>query len=180
MPEKFVIIPAKTGHLPFLPGIERAAATIFSRETLPEHIFDDALPPAVSAEAAREGRLWVAAPEGGGDPVGFVLFRVVSGHALLGEVDVLPDYGRRGLGMQLVLRVVRHASECGFREIFLTTFRTVPWNAPFYERLGFAIVPEERLPAFAAAILRAERDAGLRDRVAMRKELPLDESAADG
>jgi GNAT superfamily N-acetyltransferase len=58
--------------------------------------------------------------------------------AHLQELDVAPDWGRRGIGRRLVARVVAWASTSGCERVTLTTFTAVPWNAPFYERLGFA------------------------------------------
>jgi hypothetical protein len=60
--------------------------------------------------------------------------------------------------------------------VTLTTFRDVPWNAPFYRRLGFEVVDE--LPSGLAAIRAHEAMAGDDDFgpcVAMRKviESPL-------
>jgi hypothetical protein len=43
----------------------------------------------------------------------------------------------------------------------LTTYREVPWNGPYYERLGFAyLTPEEETPGLRA-IREHERRSGL-------------------
>ncbi len=39
----------------------------------------------------------------------------------------------------------------GYPAVTLTTFREVPWNAPFYTCLGFAMLDELTLPAGLAA-----------------------------
>ena len=45
-----------------------------------------------------------------------------------------------------------HAERAGLRGVTLTTFRDVPWNAPFYRRLGFEVLdPEDLTPGLAAA-----------------------------
>ncbi len=53
----------------------------------------------------------------------------------------------------------------------LTTFASLPWNAPFYERLGFRRLAGAERGGRLAALLRAEERRGLRDRVAMRLDL---------
>jgi hypothetical protein len=40
-----------------------------------------------------------------------------------------------------------------FPEVTLTTSREVPWDLPFYARMGFEVVPEgEQRPAVAAVV----------------------------
>ncbi|MDF5808077.1 GNAT family N-acetyltransferase [Pseudomonas aeruginosa] len=47
-----------------------------------------------------------------------------------------PGHQQQGLGRLLERAVTyAHASHC--RALTLTTFCDVPWNAPFYARLGF-------------------------------------------
>jgi hypothetical protein len=55
--------------------------------------------------------------------------------------------------------------------VTLTTFRTVPWNMPWYLRLGFEIVATEELGPVLLSILRDEKRRGLdpETRVAMRR-----------
>ena len=57
----------------------------------------------------------------------------------------------------------------------LTTFRDVPWNAPFYERLGFCVLDSSELTPELDAVVREEAARGLdRDRrVVMRCELTV-------
>ncbi len=47
----------------------------------------------------------------------------------------------------LLERVIESARQMGYPAVTLTTFREVPWNAPFYTRLGFAMLDELTLPA---------------------------------
>lgn len=82
-----------------------------------------------------------------------------------------PAHGRKGLGTALVTRIVDLARRRGAPALYLTTFAHVPWNAPFYARLGFSPVPEDRQPQAIRETLAEEHAMGLTDRVAMR--LPL-------
>jgi hypothetical protein len=65
------------------------------------------------------------------------------------------------------------AAADGRAAITLTTFRDVPWNAPYYERLGFTVVePADQGPELAALVAEeAERIPGEAPRVAMRRAL---------
>jgi hypothetical protein len=67
------------------------------------------------------------------------------------------------------------AAQAGCAEVTLTTFAQVPFNAPFYARLGFTVIDDAVLPAPLAAMRRREADLGLDAlgaRVAMRRILP--------
>lgn len=110
----------------------------------------------------------------GEPPVGFAAVGVVDGVAHLFQVSVAPSVGRRGLGTALVNSVCEWATSQGYEAVTLTTFRDVPWNGPFYTRLGFGTV-EDPSPGLAD-IREHERAIGLDDlgpRIAMRKHLGL-------
>lgn len=64
------------------------------------------------------------------------------GTAHLQQLSVDPAHGRRGLGAALVDVCCRQARRLGYRQLTLTTFRNVPYNAPWYARLGFLIIDE--------------------------------------
>jgi len=117
-----------------------------------------------------EGRLWVALDPAGG-PIGFALAGTDDDTAHLLELAVHPDHGRRGVGRQLVEVVVAWARDRGRRAVVLTTFAEVPWNAPFYERLGFRRLEATELSPTLARTLREEEAEGLHGRVAMRLDL---------
>jgi GNAT superfamily N-acetyltransferase len=104
---------------------------------------------------------------------GFACVDIVDGVAHLWQLSVLPSLGRRGIGRALVRAVCDWASSHGYPAVTLTTFRDVPWNAPFYARLGFWVMDE--LPPGLQAIRDHERKIGDDDfgpRVAMRRDLP--------
>ena len=65
----------------------------------------------------------------------------------------------------------RVAAAEGRSALTLTTFRDVPWNAPYYERLGFTVIaPADQGPELAALVAEeAERIPGDAPRVAMRR-----------
>jgi GNAT superfamily N-acetyltransferase len=94
------------------------------------------MPADVLAAGAEDGRAWVAVDEAD-VVVGFAIAKVVGGEGHLDELAVLPAFGRRGVGRALVDAVVRWTTAVGMDAVTLSTFRDVPFNAPFYERLGF-------------------------------------------
>jgi GNAT superfamily N-acetyltransferase len=76
--------------------------------------------------------------------VGMVLASVRCGNGYIEELDVIPEHGRRGLGTQLVEIACSWAREQGCSAVDLSTFRDVPWNGPFYRKLGFRVLePDE-------------------------------------
>ncbi len=96
---------------------------------------------------------------------------------------MLPAHGRRGLGTRLVEEVCHWADAGGYGSITLTTFRDVPWNMPFYERLGFRVIPGAELSAALRAIVEDETRRGLNPsrRVAMERPCgPTLEVSDDG
>ena len=98
-------------------------------------------PPSLAAgleKATTEQRAWVAVDEPGAI-VGFAVATVVDGEGHLEELGVVPAFGRRGVGRALVDEVVAWVLAQRLVSITLTTFRDVPWNGPYYEKLGFRI-----------------------------------------
>ena len=166
------IRPATPNDMPFLSPIESAACTLF--ETIPATA---ALPLYLTEsedfqEAQRQGLLWVA-EDASGTLVGFALAEWIDGVLHLEEIDVLPEHGRQGLGTRLVHTVCDWARRRGVAAVTLCTFREVPWNAPFYQRLGFRVLREEELSPGLAERVREEERAGLPRalRIAMRLDL---------
>ena len=149
----------------FLPSIEMQAGALFEDYFEETGLTAEAVGRVTSGDdfdaAQRMGRLWVAVSPGG-DRVGFALVLDVGGAAHLEELDVLPEHGRRGLGSRLLEAVCEWAHEAGYSRVTLSTFRDVPWNAPFYVRRGFRIVDPGDLSEQHVQLVRAEKARGLR------------------
>jgi GNAT superfamily N-acetyltransferase len=123
-----------------LPAIENAADRRYARVGLPRVLV---MPPASVAsleQGRRAGRLWIAT-ESHGRAVGFALMTLRAGHAWLDQLSVLDDWQGCGFGTALIDRTADAARTLGYRALYLSTYRGVPWNAPFYARRGFADVP---------------------------------------
>ena len=159
---------ATKSHVRAIPGIEQAAATLFSEHDLPPELRYLITDKKTLDEAQRQDRLWVALDDKR-NPVGFALTRIVGSFAHLEELDVHPDHGRQGIGSRLLCAVTEWARDCGYAGITLITFRHLPWNAPFYERHGFIQLDERENSVSLRDLLREDAEAGLepRNRVAM-------------
>lgn len=168
--DEYTVGVANWAHIRLLPDIERQAAMLFPDEVLTPEIRASSVPVEQLEAACSEGRLWTAVLKLGA-PVGFAIAVRESNAAFLQEIDVHPDHQQQGLGRQLIERVIAWAQvqECAC--VTLTTFENVPWNAPFYSRLGFRKLAEHELGSHLLERLQAERRRGLRQRVAMRLTL---------
>jgi GNAT superfamily N-acetyltransferase len=117
--------------------------------------------------AAELAHAWVVTDERD-EPVAYLVSSVVDGCAHIDQVSVAPSHARRGLGAALIDHLAERARAEGRPALTLTTFRDVPWNAPYYERLGFRVFqPGPELAAIVAE--EAERIPGDAPRVAMRR-----------
>ncbi len=168
----FEIRLAKPTDLPFLAEIETAAGELFSQFPVLANLPTDATRLASFESAQRNQLLWVATSQSG-KPVGFALVKLLGDSAHLEEMDVLPEFGRRGIGSKLVQTVCEWAQTSGIPAVTLTTFRDVPWNAPFYQKLGFRILEREELTPELQQLVEQEESRGLKRelRVAMRYEI---------
>jgi GNAT superfamily N-acetyltransferase len=156
----------------YLNNIELAAAKMFPVGSIPDNIRNEALPFEVLESAQREGRLWVAA-DANEKPVGFIVVRRNGDKAFVVELDVHPDHHRKGIGRALIKAAVAWAQEQRCKALTLTTFSGIPWNGPYYERLGFRRLDADELDESLVAQLKEEEQRGLKDRVAMRIDLNI-------
>ena len=138
---RYVVRPARGDDLPVLRVVERAAGALFRRVRMDAIADDEPLPIRALAAYQRDGRAWVVADEGDA-PVGYLLLDVVDGCAHVEQLTVDPAHGRRGLGRALLDAADEWARGRGLAALTLMTFADVPWNAPYYARLGFAVADE--------------------------------------
>jgi GNAT superfamily N-acetyltransferase len=118
--------------------------------------------------------------EAGGVPAAYVIVDVLDrpgpgpgGAAHVEQVSVDPAYAGRGWGRRLLDHVADNARRHGLVAVTLTTFRDVPWNAPYYERCGFRALSEDELGPDLRRLRAAEAAHGLDPalRVCMRRDL---------
>jgi GNAT superfamily N-acetyltransferase len=144
---------ARRHEIPLLPQIENAADERYRRVGL-DLVID--MPPHGLASlefGRRHDLLWVAT-----SPlnrvVGFVLMEIKGGTAWIEQLSVLNRWQRRGFGATLIDRSAAAARTLGHHTLYLTTYRDVPWNEPFYRRRGFVEVKRGDLaPALRRMLL---------------------------
>ena len=75
------------------------------------------------------------------------------------------------MGRALIEHLAGRAERAGLAGLTLTTFADVPWNAPYYTRLGFRTLADSELTDGLREIRRAEAAHGLDHwpRVCMRR-----------
>jgi GNAT superfamily N-acetyltransferase len=93
--------------------------------------------------------------------VGFLSAERLGDELHIWELSVHRNHHGAGIGKALMKRAIQEARVWGLRAVTLTTFRDVPWNAPFYQRLGFEILSPEETDERLCRALRHERASGL-------------------
>ena len=157
--QQYTIRPVRQVELPKLQTIEQAAAQLF-RDTPQSWIADDEGMALTTLEHwFINGRIWVAV-DAADEPVGFAIGRTVDGTAYLHELDVHPAHGRQGVGARLIDTVVTWARENDYPAVTLATCTHIPWNAPYYTRLGFRVLREDELGPGLQEVRAHELEAG--------------------
>ena len=164
------IRPPRRDELEALVAIERDAGALFATAGMPEIAQDDPGSGAELEPFRAGGHAWVAV-DADDRPIAYLISSVVDGCAHIEQVSVAPAHARRGLGAALIDHLAAVAAAEGRPALTLTSFRDVPWNAPYYKRLGFRVVaPDDQGPELAALVAdEAERIPGDAPRVAMRR-----------
>ncbi|WP_274626426.1 GNAT family N-acetyltransferase [Arvimicrobium flavum] len=140
MDSRYHIRPRRESDDDRLAGVETRAAALFSAHGHPE-VGNAPASDASSIRTLTDGcDVWVAADRDDA-PVGFAVAYQLGGHLHLKELSVDPAHGRRGIGARLVGCVRDAARRRGLPAVSLTTYRDVPFNQPYYERLGFRELP---------------------------------------
>jgi GNAT superfamily N-acetyltransferase len=151
---------ARTSDAEAMPAIERAAAVAFAGEPgLASLDLTGTRSEADYARLIRKGHCLVA--HVGEAMAGFLVAERFSRELHIWEMDVAPPFQRRGIGAGLVRAAQIDARNSGIAALTLTTFRDVPWNAPFYARLGFDEVTALDAHPRLAGELANEVDDGL-------------------
>lgn len=152
-----------------MPEIERSAAAAFEGRDVPAWLLTDASPIDAWRPHLAAGTLWVAEIQDA--PVGYLAGRIDGLRLHIDEVDVLREHQGKGVGRQLLETAAAYARVHGLIALSLTTFRSVPWNGPFYASFGFQEWDPQDAPASIRQALAYEAAKGLQDRCAMIMEL---------
>lgn len=160
---------AHFSEVPDIQNIERAAASLFSKEDIPADLVGKVIPASDVIRGIKDELLLVAATQT--QVVGFLLADLIGSHCYIEELNVLPEYGRQGIGRRLVEQIIQIAQSHHCDAVTLTTFSHVPWNGPFYETLGFKTMQTKKMADYLADYLMDQRRNGLSNRIAMIKTL---------
>lgn len=147
---------------PHLRPIEEAADSLFHAAGV--HLGLTGASPADDApyaEGLAEGRMLIAEDDDGA-PVGFLYLESLDDHPHIEELAVHPRAQRRGLGAGLLRACFTLCRARGAARVSLSTFTQLPWNAPFYAREGFQVVPEAAWTPGMRALRDREERLGLR------------------
>lgn len=132
---KYEIREASRGDVEFLPAIEQAASELFAETPFASETDQGCLTTDYLSERQQAGMLWVAAI--GSELAGFAVVELIGSDAHLHELSVHPGHQRKGLGRRLVETVIDRARADRCERVTLSTYANIPWNAPFYRKIGF-------------------------------------------
>ena len=148
--------------LPAVRRVETSAATVFAGTHMDFAVNDAPNAAADLLAAIDRGLMWVAVDEreGANEVVGFLFGEACAEGLYLRELAVAAPHQQRGHGAALMTTGIAAARRRGDRLVLLTTDRTLPWNAPFYTRLGFTVVEGDAIPAETKRRLARQYAAG--------------------
>ena len=166
------IRPARPDDFARLQEIERAAGEAFRPLGMDLVADDEPFTDAELAAYQEDGRAWVAV-DADDVPAAYLLVDEVDGTGHVEQVSVHPEHARQGFGRALIDVAADWSARRGLPALTLTTYAEVPWNGPYYQRLGFRTLAADEVPPGIARIRARERAHGLDrwPRVTMRRPL---------
>ncbi len=159
-----------------LVAIDEDAAELYAQSGIPlvlaaDHPFSVA-ERALWTSSLEQGFCHIAV-DGSGNPVGFAALAELDGTAYLDQLSVRLSAMRRGVGSRLLEAAIGWARARQHPSLTLTTYSHLPFNRPFYERRGFAILAgADVTPGLAHHLDEQRRHLPLPEqRIAMRRAL---------
>ncbi|MFC7290208.1 GNAT family N-acetyltransferase [Hirschia litorea] len=151
---------ARADEINALQEIDLTSSQLFRETGLLDFSPDSAqlrpIPEARFRNGLGDSLLWVSANDRD-IPIGFILCEHKKTGMYLDQVSVLPEYGRKGIGEQLVRHAIEETKRHGYDHISLSTFRDIPWNGKFYKRLGFKEIPRHKLQDWQHELTQLQR-----------------------
>ncbi|MDZ5078261.1 GNAT family N-acetyltransferase [Nesterenkonia sp. HG001] len=151
--------PATLMDHPAVVRVERRAGEMFLGTPMQEIAADEA----VSLEQFRtfvdDDAAWIHRQ--GGTVVGYLLAERLDEAGHVEQVSVDPAFAGRRIGADLLDAAANWAAGQGLAILTLTTFSELPWNAPYYARLGFEVLPQDRWGPELATRVQEEVSHGL-------------------
>jgi ribosomal protein S18 acetylase RimI-like enzyme len=169
---EFSIRGARSTDIPLLEYIERSAAQLFRTVNLESLLDGPTVDPSLLAFMAISNNLWVAVNRWD-QPIGFAGGQNIAGNFHIVEISVAQEFQGKGVGKALMATMLDQVRADGYRSITLTTYRYLPWNGPWYSRMGFVEVRATDMGREYLEILEHEAQDGLDvdQRCVMRRSL---------
>lgn len=147
---------AQLPDIPQLVAVERSAARLFRQQAALQFIADgEVMSPQQHAEFIARQQEWLAVSDVG-LIAGFIAVQQLQHSWHIAELSVAANWQRQGVGKRLIAEVAALARQRAIARLTLTTFVQVPWNAPYYQRLGFRKIPMAQLDTQLQDILAQE------------------------
>lgn len=159
MAYRYSIRMARRADEPAIQHIELSAAQRFHDVGMPEVTTHVGMTTELIERFIERGVLFVCTLQR--EPVAFVAGCLLDGSGHIAEVDVLPEHAGKRLGSRLIDRVAMWAEQRGAKQLTLTTYRDVPWNAPYYAQLGFTECALDTLGLAHHEVWEGQRGMGL-------------------
>lgn len=169
----FLVRRARVSDAAALPAIERSAAGLFRCDPSLAWLADAEVPDVAHHQRAIEqDDVWVAESVDGA-LMGFVSAGEIDNELHIQELSVSQYFQGRGAGRKLLLAAIECARDRELHGLTLTTFRDVPWNEVFYQRMGFETLSLAEINPRITTVLNDEIAHGLpgERRCAMRFRL---------
>lgn len=167
------IRPTTRKDVQFLSDIEKSSAQVF--HSIPELSWiadDDVLPIETHIKYVEAGTSWIAVDRTD-NPLGFLCAECIERELHIWLFAVRLNSQGKGIGRALLETALAFAMHIELDGLTLTTFRSIPWNEPFYARFGFKTLEKDSMGDRLAATLQREVEHGHpgERRCAMRLEL---------
>lgn len=168
----FTIRKARKDDLPLLGPIERSAAELFRTVGLDFLTYGPTMDESLLSAMSMSNHLWVAVNEVD-QPIGFAGGEDLDSNFHIAEISVAQNAQGKGVGKALMGELMRQAKEEGYIAVTLTTYRNLPWNGPWYHKLGFSEIKVDEMGEKYVKIWDSEAQHGhdMKLRCIMRKDL---------
>jgi ribosomal protein S18 acetylase RimI-like enzyme len=142
-------------------AIEHSAAALFRADTELAWLADAPVADTQQhLDAIKTADVWVA-QSADGELAGFLSAIEVDNQLHIQELSVSQHFQGQGIGRKLLLTAIERSRNRELYGLTLTTFRDLPWNAPFYQQLGFETLSVTQLDPRLKAVLSQEITHGL-------------------
>jgi len=144
---------------PDIQNVQRLAVDRFRAVCMPQVADGPVLDPELLARFVTEGLLCLATFDE--RVVAFIACAPLDGVLHVAELDVVPAHAGNRLGALLIEHIDAWAAARQIDRLTLATYRDVPWNAPYYARLGFRECALAALGPQHAVVWQEQGKAGL-------------------